>query len=75
MDFPVIAKLIWSESATQSSQLLNYFPSMTLAGTINITGPNPSVASGSSETPLNKSAIYFEVSTVLLGFVLSMLNF
>jgi hypothetical protein len=48
---------------------------MTLAGTINITGPNPSVASGSAETPLNKSAIYFEVSTVLLGFVLSKLNF
>jgi hypothetical protein len=48
---------------------------MTLTGTINITGPNPSVASGTNETPLNKSAIYFEISTVLLGFVLSMLNF
>lgn len=75
VDTPVVARLIWSESTIVRSQVLNYIPSLTLAGTINITGPNPTRAAGATETPISKSAIHYEISIVLLGFVLSMLNF
>jgi len=69
-DSSVVAKLIWSESTAVSGTILNYIPITTLSttSTIRVTVPD-------SLDPLKKkSAIYFEISTVLLGCMLSMLN-
>lgn len=71
VDYPVVAKLVWSESTAVSGTILNYIPTTTLSSTSTIKVTVPDIPD-----PLKKlSAIYFELSTVLLGCALSMLNF
>ena len=69
VDYPVVAKIIWTEAASVSGTVINYIPNTALASsTVKVSVP------GAADI-LKKSATYFKISTVLLGCALSMLNF